>query len=183
MSMFHSNTQGLIDYWLSRAGQGCAPRRAEVDPSDFAAIAPQAFILGRAGSGLYPVRLAGGFVVDLHARDLRGQNGLSLWRQRDRMTLQTALEQARNRIEPLIATAAALSEARAIEMEVLFAPLAGQNGVIDRFLGLYQPLGMVAQLKGGAVRQLAVQSLVSAGPANEEAPRVRLATLDGRRIA
>ena len=108
MSMFHSNTELLIDYWRSRAVNGGLPPRSAVNPSDFADLLPQVFVLGRVRSGVYPVRLAGGFVSDLHRCDLRQQNGLTLWSERDRLRLQTALEEARLKPEPLVATAEVL---------------------------------------------------------------------------
>lgn len=183
MSLFHSTTELLIDYWRSCARDGRAPARSAVNPADFPQLLPQIFILGRTASGIYPVRLAGGFVADLHGCDLRRRNGLTLWSERDRPRLQTALEEARRRPEPLVAVAEVLADGASMGMEVLFAPLADQEGGPDRFLGLYQPLGFTARLQGRTARALAVRDLRRAGPANEEAPRLRLATLDGRRIA
>jgi hypothetical protein len=183
MSMFHSTTHTLIDYWRARAFDGRMPARADVDPSDFAPLAPQVFVAGRVASGIYPLRLVGGFVGDLHQRDLRRQNALALFGVADRLGLQTALEMARRKPEPIVATVEARAGGEAIGMEVLFAPLAGGEAGPDRFLGLYQPLNMVARLRGKPVETLAVRIIRSAGPANELAPRIRLAALDGRRIA
>lgn len=183
MSMFHSSTHRLIDYWRARAFDGRPPSRLSVDPSDFAPLAPQAFMVGRTCSGLYPIRLAGGFVSELHQRDLRGCNILSLFNLPDRLGLQAALEMARRRPEPIVATVEARAEDEALGMEILFAPLAGSDGGPDRFLGLYQPLSMVARLRGHVVREFDLRIIRSAGPANERLPRVRLAALDGRRIA
>jgi len=183
MSMFHSTTQRLIDYWRSCCLQGAAPLRASIDPSAFADLMPQAFILGRSFSGVYPMRLAGGFVADLHGRDIRRLNGLSLWAERDRSRLQLALEETRRRPEPLVATAEAASETHRVGIEVLFAPLVGPDGDVDRFLGLYQPLGMTARLQGQPVSTLSLRALQRAGAANEEVPRLRLATLHGRHVA
>jgi hypothetical protein len=183
MSLFHSNTELLIDYWRRCAPMGGLPPRTAIDPTAFAPLLPQVFVLGRTASGVYPVRLAGGFVADLHKSDLRRRNGLSLWSERDRPRLHIALEEARLRPEPLVATAEILTDGPSIGMEVLFAPLAGVDGGPDRFLGLYQPLSMVARLLGRPALELSVRRLRRGGPANEEAPRIRLATLDGRRIA
>jgi hypothetical protein len=183
MSMFHSTTQRLIDYWRSRRRDGAAPARAGIDPADFSELMPQSFILGRTFTGVYPVRLAGGFVCDLHGKDLKRVNGLSLWADRDRSRLQGSLEEIRRRPDPLVATADAQFEGGRLGMEVLFAPLTGPDGDIDRFLGLYQPLGMTARLQGHAVTALNLRALTRAGAANEEIPRIRLATLDGRHVA
>jgi len=68
-------------------------------------------------------------------------------------------------------------------MEVLYAPLAGPDGAADRFLGLYQPLGLTARLRGGPITAMSLRTLRRADGADEAAPRLRLATLHGRRIA
>jgi hypothetical protein len=181
--MFHSNTERMIAYWSARAAGGRAPSRASVQPADFRHLMPQVFILGREGRGQYPVRLAGGFVGDLHRQDLRGVNALSLWSELDRLRLQTAIEEIRLRPEPLVATAEALSDGASLSMEVLFAPLVAHDGGPDRVLGLYQPLSMVARLMGRPARELSIKRLRRAGAANEEAPRVRLAAVGGRQVA
>ncbi|MFN3511411.1 MAG: PAS domain-containing protein [Phenylobacterium sp.] len=181
MTRFHSNTQRLIDYWRELGADSRPPRREAVDPSHFARLAPQVFMLGRIAPGLYPVRLAGGLVTELHADPLRGRNLLSLFRERDRFLLQTALETARRRPEPVVATVQAVTEdGAALPLELLFAPLAGEP---ERFFGLYQPLAMVSRLDERPIREFALGALQGVGPANEETPRLRLATLGGRRVA
>lgn len=177
MTEFHPNTQRLIDYWRSLGAQ---PRRASVDPAHFSNLAPRTFVLGRQATGLYPFRLAGGFVADLHGRDLRGQNGLDLFREGDRHLVKTALETARRRPEPVVATVQARAAGAELPVEILFAPLIGEP---DRFLGLYQPLAMVARLNGAPVKDFALGAIRGVGPANELTPQLRLATLDGRRVA
>lgn len=129
------------------------------------------------------MRLSGGFVGDLHRRDLRGVNALSLWSEFDRLRLQTALEELRLRPEPLVATADVLTDGASMPMEVLFAPLTAHDGGPDRYLGLYQPLSMVARLMGRPALELVVNRLRRPGAANEEAPRVRLAAVGGRQVA
>lgn len=184
MPMFHSNTERLVDYWRDRGGDGRLPLRSEIDPAHFADLWPQVFMLGRASAGDYRVRLAGAFVGELHRKDLRGRNLLELFRHADRRDLQTGLEAARLRPEPLVATVEAVGDTSTLPVEILFAPLAGAGaGAPDRYLGLYQPLGMVSRLMGEPAHEMAVRGLRGAGPANEEAPRLRLAAVDGRRIA
>lgn len=180
-SMFHSNTHKLIDYWRSKAPGGRAPARHAIDPSEFATLAPQVFMAGRVCSGIYPLRLVGGFLTAFHQRDLRQQNALSLFQQRDRMNLQTALEMARRKPEPIVASVNVTTETGEIGMEILFAPVSGTDGGPDRFLGLYQPLSLVARLGGEPPMEFTVRELRNGGAA--EAPRLRLAALDGRRIA
>jgi hypothetical protein len=143
----------------------------------------QTFILGREARGAYTVRLAGGFVRELHRKDLRGADGLMLWSERDRLRLREALEDIRRRPEPLVAAAEALTDGPSLSLEVLFAPLAAHDGGPERYLGLYQPLAMVGRLQGRPALELSVRALRRAGTANEEAAPLRLATLHGRRVA
>lgn len=182
--MFHPSTERLIDYWRNRAGGDAVPTRASVNPGDFLDLLSQVFILGRDGRGRYPVRLAGGFVSDLHARDLRGEDALGLWALSHRLEVKSALEVARRRAEPLVITADIRAiGAPSVGMEVLLAPMSGANGETDRFLGLYQPIAMIQRLMGRPASELGVRRIQTLGPANEESPRLRLATLHGRRIA
>ena len=182
--MFHQSTERLIDYWRGRSVNDAAPTRASINPGDFLDLLPQIFILGRDGTGRYPVRLAGGFVTDLHARDLRGEDALGFWALSHRLEVKSALEVARRRGEPLVVTA----DIRAVGvpsvgLEVLFAPMTGRSGDVDRFLGLYQPIAMLERLMGRPASELGVREIRGLTPANTESPRLRLATLHGRRIA
>jgi len=181
--MFHSNTELLIDYWRATKGDGPLPARAEVDPAAFAGLLPQVFIAGRRSSGVYPLRLAGEFVIDLHGRGLRGEDHAQLWSRGHRMELQLALEQALSRGEPVVVSAeGATDEGACLRLEVLFAPLAGPDGLADRFLGLYQPTSAVAPLRGRPVRELQIRA-VGGADVRTIAPRLRLAAVDGRRLA
>jgi hypothetical protein len=181
--MFHASTERMIDYWTSRAQPGEAPSRAAIQPADFRQLMPQTFILGREIKGYYPFRLAGGLVSDLHRRDLRGVNALHLWGEHDRLRLQTALEELHTRPEPLVAVAEALTDVGTLPIEILFAPLTSHDGAPDRYLGLYQPLSLVARVQGRPITQLSLRSLRRPGAANEEGPCLRLAAIDGRLVA
>lgn len=175
MSVFHSNTEMLIDYWRGRAFGG-----APMDPADFAPLAPQVFMLGRAGPGGYAFRLTGGKVRDLFDRDLRGVPLMTLWRARDTGALRTALEAAWRRSEPLVAQAHALGDRAMLPVELLFAPLGGHGP--ERVLGLVQPLAPLARLQGEPAHRLALERLSNASH-DLPCPHLRLATLHGQRIA
>lgn len=179
--MAHPNTERLTEYWRAKAGPFAAPARTNIDPTEFIDLLPQVLIVGRRDAGELPFRLIGGLIADLHQRDLRGVNMLSLWTDADRAALRLALEQIRRRPEPLLVT----GEIRAddgvrVGLEMMLAPLVGLTGEIDRYLGLYQPLGMTARLMGRTVQTLKLLNLSRSG---EEGPRLRLAAVDGRRIA
>ena len=149
--MFHSNTEQLIDYWRTRKGAAETPARVSINPVDLVDVLPQVFLLGRLGPGQYRVRLGGGFLVDLHGRELRHSDFLRLWEPAARTPLQLALEAVRRHPEPLVIEAEARAGDGVLRMEVLIAPLRGPSDQIDRLIGLYQPLSPVSALKGGVV--------------------------------
>ena len=68
-------------------------------------------------------------------------------------------------------------------MEVQLAPLAGPDGEVDRYIGLYQPTAPLQRLNDEVVEPMLLHSIQWADPAVANAPALRLATLDGRRIA
>jgi hypothetical protein len=180
--MAHPNTERLTEYWRARAGHRPAPTRADIDPMSFVDILPQTLIVGRREAGDLPFRLVGGLIAQLHRRDLRGVNLLSLFAAGDRAALRLATEQIHRRPEPLTIEGQIRAEGVGgpVGLEMVLLPLVGATGEIDRFLGLYQPLGMTARLMGRTVTELKVSNLSRSG---EEGPRLRLAALDGRRIA
>jgi hypothetical protein len=181
--MFHSNTEQLIDYWHSRRGAEETPARAAINPIDFAPLLPQVFMLGRHGPGQYRVRLGGGFLSDLHGRELRHTDFLRLWDPLSRTPLQLALEAVRRHPEPLVIEAEARAGEGAMRMEVLIAPLRGPSGSIDRLIGLYQPVTPAAALNGAIVRGLSIRNISTTAEAGDQFPRLRLAAIDGRQIA
>ena len=182
--MFHSNTEQLIDYWqMRRIGAG-APARSMIDPADFTRVLPQIFILGRRGFGDFAFRLNGGFVADLHGRDLREESIINLWEPEDRAPLQLALETIRRRIEPLVIDCDAWpAHGLPLRLEMLIAPITGPGGETDRMIGLYQPMAPVAALKGRPVHGLSIRAILAGAGAREELPSLRLASVNGRRIA
>jgi len=178
--MFHSNTELLIDYWRRLRGDAAAPPRASVDPTEFAPLAPRAFVANRDSGGDFELRLAGEIVIDLCGHPLRGMSISHLWRLAHRRRLAGLLRATLDASEPLVIRAEAwTNEAANLQLEVLFLPLAGPDGTADRFLGLYQPIAGTARPPIGEL------ALLSAYGVADEATRahLRLATLDGRRIA
>ena len=180
-SMFHPNTERLIEYWRARKVNGASPARASINPGEFADLIPQVFILGRDASGSYPFRLVGGFVAELHNRDLRGDNVLELWTRDDRLAVQARLEIARAKAEPAVipcdidATGVA-----SVGMEVAFLPLTTTGGEANRFLGLYQPVSMIQRLQGRPADQLSIRRAAEA--LGDHRPALRLVALEGRRL-
>jgi hypothetical protein len=156
------------------------PRRADIDPSGFVALAPQVFIAQRESDGDVVFRLAGEAIVELHAMPLGGESLLRLWRPDCRARLSMLLGAALIHAAPMAMRAEARNaQALPTEVEVLFAPLTAPDGSPDRFLGLYQPLraGWLGAL--GPLSIVAVNGLSR----SQERTRPHLAAIDGRRIA
>jgi hypothetical protein len=183
--MFHPNIERLLDYWRSRrTGQG-APARTSIDPSEIPLLLPQVFMLGRKEAGFFRFRLVGGLIADLHRQDLRNADVVGLWAGEDRLRLAAALEAGRRRAEPFVVSAIART-AGGLEcpVQILFAPLTDPDGRPDRVIGLYQPTALLARLSGRPVERLSIQRLLPAPESDsEETPALRLAVVDGRRIA
>ncbi len=180
--MLHSNTERLIDYWRERKSERLSPLRADINPGDFTELLPQVFILGRAAPGEHQFRLAGGYVSALHGKDLRRVEFLSLWNEAHRPSLAAALEAARRTAEPLIVIAEArFARGLTARLELLLAPLRADAWPLDRLIGLYQPLTPMDALRGETAIELGLIRIGSS--IEDERPALRLAAVDGRRLA
>jgi len=183
VSVIHSNTERLIDYWRARKDGPLSPGRSSIEPTDFADLLPQSFILGRAVPGQYLFRLAGGQLARLHQRDLRRTDFLQLWRHADRPRLGAAMEAARRAGEPLIVTAQAVADTRhSARIEILMAPLRAEAEPQDRFLGLYQPLDPINLLRDRTSVEFGLIGFDAVADAPPR-PVIRLAAVDGRAIS
>jgi len=182
MAKFHSNTERLLDYWRERKVDRHGPPRASINPADLTGLLPQTFILGRTAPGEYLFRLIGGLPADLHRRDLRGVDFLSLWTSGDRQRLGAAMETARRTAEPLVLVASARADHGAqVRLEILLTPLRAEQYPLDRLLGLYQPLTPLAHLRGQAVGELELTHF-GAARQDETQSHLRLAAVDGRQV-
>ncbi|MDB5439414.1 MAG: hypothetical protein JWM33_1841 [Caulobacteraceae bacterium] len=177
--MSHPNTERLIEYWRDRKSGDEAPPRAAIDPAGFARLAPQTFIWGRESRGVYPFRLVGGAIGELFRRDLRGDNGLLLWRPKDALALGGALELILRRPEPLEVTALMRCwRGGQHPVELVFLPLAGPDGQVDRLLGLLQPLTDPFALEAGEATGFELTNMEAAGAP----PMLRLAAAYGQAV-
>jgi hypothetical protein len=154
------------------------PLRADIDPTGFASLAPRAFLAVRDFTDVR-FRLAGEAVIELCQRPLAGRSVLGLWRPEHRGRVSALLGAVLIAGEPLVIGAeSGPDDGLGLRLEMLFAPLAGPDGVADRFLGLCQP---TAGMGLAPLRELAIVS-VDGHPTGER-PHLRLAAVDGRRIA
>jgi hypothetical protein len=175
--MFHSSTELLIDYWRGLRSGRPMPLRADVDPTDFPSLAPRAFIAARETTDVR-FRLAGEAMIELCRRQLAGESLLELWRAEHRGRVAALLGASLIAGEPMVIAAECGAEsAPQLRLEMLLAPLIGPAGVADRFLGLCQPLC------GISLAPLAGLSIVAVNGHAAGRTHLRLAAVDGRRIA
>jgi hypothetical protein len=182
--MSHSNTTRLIDYWSARKGDGPAPSRAAIDPAHFSDIITQAFMVGRTRTGVYPFRLAGGLLEDLHRRPLLGADFMTLWAVSDRPRIAAAVESALHRGAALLAQVLGRTvQGHQAKLEIVLAPLASPTGQVDRMLGLYQPVSPLFRLQNEAIERLFLLDIAFADTGLAPPSPLRIAAVDGRRIA
>ncbi|PWE17471.1 PAS domain-containing protein [Marinicauda salina] len=169
--MRHAHTKTLHAYWDARRSGRSAPARADIAPNDVAGLLAHIFMLRRMDRDHHVFRIAGTGVCRLHNREFKDQNFLSLWSGQDRAHMTALLEGALAAPAPAFAVADALAiDGRSVEVEVSLFPLRGPEGVVDRCLGLYQPIGPDS-LGGRPVIRHVVKEL---HPANLPEPTIRL---------
>ena len=169
--MRHGNSLTLLAYWNARRRLEPAPKRTEILPEDLGGLLSHLFLLKRMDSDHHVFRLAGTGLCRIHRREFRDQNFLSLWTGHDRQHMRALLEG----VLAAPAPASAITEAVALdsstqEVEVTLLPLRGPEGLLDRALGLYQPLGSGLP----DLRPVVRHRLIELRPACEPAPSVSL---------
>lgn len=139
--MRHTNTKTLFEYWNTRRLGRTAPGRADIAPQDLSGLLAHLFLLRRMDSDHHVFRLAGSALCQMHKREFKDQNFLSLWRGHDRAHMSALLEGALTAPAPATAIAEARAiDGRSVEVEIAILPLKGPEDLLDRVLGLYQPL-------------------------------------------
>jgi len=180
--MTQPSIENLVNYWQARRNGDAAPARSSIDPMDFPQLLPQVFMLGRRGPGDYVFRLVGGFVAEIHGLDLRGVDFTALWAQNARLPIKTALEGARHRVAPIHITCDVQAGQLTLPMAMVMLPLTNSDGVVDRYLGLYQPTAAVARMRGQAADRLALVTLNHQSAEEAGEPRIRLVAVAGQRV-
>jgi hypothetical protein len=177
--VLHSNTQTLVDYWRELRDGEALPARRAFDPAAIAELLPQTFMLGRSSPAL-PFRLAGELLTELNGRGLRGESFLDLWTGESRAAARAAAAVAVRDRDPVVVYADAPAVGGVLGLELVLAPLTGPAGLLDRVLGLCQPVTSLAVLQGAPVGRLTHRFTLRLGPAEaRERPRLRLAVDNG----
>ncbi|MDC7685249.1 PAS domain-containing protein [Asticcacaulis sp. BYS171W] len=142
--MAHNSTAQFLTAWrgLQDTPQK-APARDAFDPTRMKTLMPQMLMLaaGDHRTGGFNFRLAGGFIEQLHGPGLKGSDFTALFAPAFQAPLIVALTSARHREQPLLLCVTTEVGDDLLSAEILLTPLRNQDGLIDRFVGLYQPLG------------------------------------------
>jgi hypothetical protein len=148
----------------------------------------------------YRFRLAGGFPVAFHGRELKDSSFLGLFRSPFLDTVQTAIGMSRRRQQPVILTLSApwqtetilsgdadlmASQAETVSFEIVLCPMTRTEGEeVDRFVGIYQTLSAAPKNPMGSVGRYTLISARLYEPKRAiKAAHLRLVAEDGRNIA
>ncbi len=178
--VFHPGTVRLIETW-NGLNAGRTPLRAVFDPVAVARLLPSMFLLARQDDRL-AFRIAGESLRDLMGRPLKGADFFELFTApASALARRTSLEAVRDGAPMVLIAVGRSAEGGQIGLEILLAPLIGDDGVVDRIVGMIQPTASLAHLEGRPVAEISVRMAAAAG--SRRRPPLRLATLDGQRIA
>ncbi|MEJ8574536.1 PAS domain-containing protein [Microbaculum marinum] len=137
----HTACRTLYAYWdLLRAGRP-APPRADVEPAEIGRILSDTFILEVPDAATFAYRLAGTRVCACFGRELKGENWLAAWTNRDRETLATLmLSIVRDGASAAIEFTGTNAHGQATPFETLLLPLKHRGPGYTRILGATVPL-------------------------------------------
>jgi hypothetical protein len=134
--MRNRTTQILYAYWNEVRHGRLAPRRFDVEPARIAGILAETTILERIDNQTFRFRLAGTRITEHFGAELRGQNFLELWPDRDRETLARRLAALQSQGGALVLDIEARGASdRVVTFEAVLLPLVHTRDVVDRFLG------------------------------------------------
>lgn len=178
--MFHPGTTRLIEAW-GALNAGRPPLRADFDPTRVADLLPQMFLLAREDDRL-AFRIAGEALRDLTSRSLKGTDVFALFSPVARpLARRAALETVRDGVPIALVATGRSDYGGQIPLEILLAPMIGNDGSVDRLIGLIQPTATLAHLEGRPVAEISIRMAAASAPRRR--PPLRLAAVDGQRLA
>ena len=125
-------------YWLALNENGAIPRRTQIDPRALENILPRTFILERIAPGLARFRLAGQHLCELAGMEVRGMPFSAFCTAASPPGVAALLERLFD--TPAIVDLTMSEERRrgatAAEARAILLPLASDDGVVNRALGV-----------------------------------------------
>lgn len=126
--MQQESTRALFQYWNRLRDGRAAPRRAEIEPADIKTLLADTFILEADMRGQAVFRLAGTRICAVYGRELKGFAFPSIWRNRDRHSIESVLTRVfRERTVATINYAGISNQERTADFEMLLLPLDAGN--------------------------------------------------------
>lgn len=130
----HAKTQRLYDYWLSRKGGRARPRRADIDPVDFAfALGNVVLIDVEHAAGTFRYRLVGSNCVRRQGYDPTGKTTAAIPGPENRRYVEERLAAVVRDGEPSAFLRQGVFDGRSYRYETLYLPL-GEAGRVDMVL-------------------------------------------------
>ncbi len=134
--MTHQTVQALVNYWNDLRGSRPAPLRSEIEPRDLKRILPHVFILERNDRWTYRFRLAGTGLCNVYGMEFRRHNMAALWQDDSQQEILKVLNEVTGKgTVGFIEYTAETPDNRQVAMEMVFLPLAQDNGAVTRVLG------------------------------------------------
>ena len=134
--MKHATTRELYEYWNRVRGDGRAPLRSAIEPSDIRRILGEMFILEVLERDNYHVRLAGTRICAIYCREIKGTNLLDLWSGEDRHAMATlAAAVSEDGAAAVVTISAETARDQVVPCELILLPLRHGGQSFDRVLG------------------------------------------------
>ncbi|MEO1199127.1 MAG: PAS domain-containing protein [Pseudomonadota bacterium] len=131
----------LYAYWNRLRGTRLAPERGDIEPGDLAQLLGDTFVLEVESPSRLTYRLAGTRLSIAMGRELRGENWLDGWRDKEREALETLITCV---VHDVVGASIDIDHenhnGRCVRYEWALFPLALRNGPIGRIVGIATPI-------------------------------------------
>lgn len=139
--MKQTATREMLRYWNGLRGERLAPERADIDPAAIPSLLIDTLILQVDPDLNLPIRVAGGRVSALFAREVKGARFVDLFRPADRECLRSIARAVLDEPTPVVAGARAAPRGFApLDLELLLLPLRHEGKTHARILGCLTPV-------------------------------------------
>jgi len=145
--MIYSSLAQVEAYWHGLRESGELPQRAAVNPRGIEDALEYAFILERIAPGVARFRLSGMHLNDLMGMEVRGMPVTAMFTADSRAELAGLIDQTclTPQLTKLHLTSARSIGRPALEARMFMAPLADQDGQVNRILGCLQTNGQIGR--------------------------------------
>lgn len=170
----HPQSRAFIGSWRALNGLESDQAAANTLSIDASSLLNRLFLAQRADGDVFIFRTIGKDLTVWTGRDLRDHAVISLFQGADRPLLAALIDSAIAAPGPALARACAfgLGQGQRCEIELVVLPLLEQ-GVPDRILGLFQPIGSGLSVAKPVLR-LALTAILPPAPQQPARPALRL---------